>query len=265
MCSVIPTWYISSLVILMRLPILRFLMNVMCHPSMIDYDFFMQLIFSSAHKSNILLFETFCLSVPLCFNNLWVWRLAHQVFSILSCDNRKSRIYRLLIFSCGDKVFRFVFFRQEISFVTFSVKVSPLYWKQFREERFVCWEKFSWGFPAKESWKSEFASFFETDVILTFLDIGTYVFSLLDFREASGSDSHIWVRSFLFQFQCFLSFLCKKKFKIESFWIIIFFNLKYLIVEVTPRRIHFLPSSVGRPGWIILYLFSAVTLYGTFW
>ena len=39
-CSVIPTWYISSLVILMRLPVLRFLMNSMCRPSKMEYDFF---------------------------------------------------------------------------------------------------------------------------------------------------------------------------------------------------------------------------------
>ena len=38
-CSVIPIWYISSLVILMRLPILRFLMNVMCSPSKMEYVF----------------------------------------------------------------------------------------------------------------------------------------------------------------------------------------------------------------------------------
>ena len=39
-CSVISTWYISSLVILMRLPVLRFLMNVMCRPSKMEYDFY---------------------------------------------------------------------------------------------------------------------------------------------------------------------------------------------------------------------------------
>ena len=38
--SVIPAWYISSLVILMRLPVLRFLMNSMCRPSKMEYDFY---------------------------------------------------------------------------------------------------------------------------------------------------------------------------------------------------------------------------------
>ena len=68
-CSVIPTWYISSLVILMRLPILRFLMNVMCRPSKMEHDFFMMLLITrSAHKSNILHCERFCFWVPLCCN-----------------------------------------------------------------------------------------------------------------------------------------------------------------------------------------------------
>ena len=37
---VIPTWCISSLAILMGLPILRLLMNVMCRPSKMEYDFY---------------------------------------------------------------------------------------------------------------------------------------------------------------------------------------------------------------------------------
>ena len=67
-CSIIPTWYISSLVILTRLPILRLLMNVMCRPSKMEYAFMMQLITRSAHKSNVLHFGRLCFWVPVCFN-----------------------------------------------------------------------------------------------------------------------------------------------------------------------------------------------------
>ena len=67
-CSIIPTWYISSLVILMRHPILRLLMNVMCRPSKMEYAFMMQLITRSAHKSNVLHFGRLCFWVPVCFN-----------------------------------------------------------------------------------------------------------------------------------------------------------------------------------------------------
>ena len=89
-CSVIPTWYISSLVILMRLPVLRFLMNSMCRPSKMEYDFFMmQLITRSAHKSNILHCGRFCFWVPLCCNQellRFFSKMMFYWFSVLHLD-----------------------------------------------------------------------------------------------------------------------------------------------------------------------------------
>ena len=67
-CSVITTWYFSSLVIFMRLPVLRFLMISMCRPVRWSMIFMMQLVTRSAHSSNILHFGRFCFWVSLCFN-----------------------------------------------------------------------------------------------------------------------------------------------------------------------------------------------------
>ena len=89
-CSVIPTWYISSLVVLMRLPVLWFLMNSMCRPSKMEYDFYDAAgYWICAQFQHFAFWKVVFFWVPLCFNQellRFFPKMMFYWFSVLHLD-----------------------------------------------------------------------------------------------------------------------------------------------------------------------------------
>ena len=76
------------------------------------------------------------------FSQLLFWQLAFPFTSIFHHNNRKTSVYQTALFSCGDEVLLWVFFRTRSWKMSFAEHIlsnfNPLYWKKVWE-RFSAW------------------------------------------------------------------------------------------------------------------------------